>query len=310
MANDVSTARTAPAAGSGRRAAPSSSKGFARSSAPGGQSLPVATFLVAGLLTYGWTRRNSGNVTAETGIGYWLGIVGGLCMLLLILYPLRKRIRSLEFIGSIPGWFQIHMLLGVLGPALVVLHSNYSFGSTNSMAAMLAMLVVAGSGFIGRFLYSHVYQGFSGRKQTVRDSLVELERLRITLCHGQDSENPEKRDRSLELLTSYQTARLSESKTWLGSLACILSGPVSRSRFKGRMLDDFRNDVGAATRFDAEKKKRAFLVALKGYLRAIKRAEAFAFYERSFAAWHLLHLPLFAILVFATVAHIVAVHLY
>ncbi len=278
--------------------------------APGGQSLPVATLLVAGLLAYGWTQRDSGNVTSETGVGYWLGIVGGMMMLALLVYPLRKRLRSFAVLGSIPGWFQLHMLLGVLGPALVVLHSNFSLGSANSKAAMLAMLVVVGSGYIGRFLYSRIYQGFSGRKQSAREFLVELERLRVTLCHSSDSEGLKMQGGTPELLTKYQSMRMSESHNWLGSLGCIISGPVSRSRIRAKLLKEIRRELVATTPLQRARKEGAFRVALSRFLRAIRRAEAFAFYERSFAAWHLLHLPLFTILILSTIAHIVAVHLY
>ena len=46
------------------------------------------------------------------------------------------------------------------------------------------------------------------------------------------------------------------------------------------------------------------------YFSEFNKTAAFVFYERLFALWHVLHLPLFAILVFAAVLHVVAVHLY
>jgi hypothetical protein len=45
-------------------------------------------------------------------------------------------------------------------------------------------------------------------------------------------------------------------------------------------------------------------------LAAVRKAAAFAFYERLFRLWHVLHLPLFFILIMAAVIHIVAAHLF
>ena len=46
------------------------------------------------------------------------------------------------------------------------------------------------------------------------------------------------------------------------------------------------------------------------YFAAVNRAAAFAFYERLFALWHVLHLPFFILLVLAAIVHVIAVHLY
>ena len=57
-------------------------------------------------------------------------------------------------------------------------------------------------------------------------------------------------------------------------------------------------------------RKEAALLHLEQYLAAIRKAAAFAVYERMFALWHVLHMPMFFLLVFAAVVHVIAVHLY
>jgi hypothetical protein len=42
----------------------------------------------------------------------------------------------------------------------------------------------------------------------------------------------------------------------------------------------------------------------------LQRAAAFRFYERMFALWHVLHVPLLFLLIAATTVHVIAVHLY
>jgi hypothetical protein len=43
---------------------------------------------------------------------------------------------------------------------------------------------------------------------------------------------------------------------------------------------------------------------------ALQKAAALAFYSRLFALWHMMHLPLFFLLIVTALTHIVAVHLY
>jgi hypothetical protein len=49
---------------------------------------------------------------------------------------------------------------------------------------------------------------------------------------------------------------------------------------------------------------------LRHYFAAVNRAAAFAFYERLFALWHILHMPLFVLLILAAIVHVVGAHLY
>jgi hypothetical protein len=105
-------------------------------------------------LLLGWYKSEDGDITPETGTGYWLGIAGASALLLLLVYPLRKRIRSLRSLGSVSAWFRLHMILGIIGPTLILFHSNFKLGSLNSNVALFSMLTVAASGLIGRYLYA------------------------------------------------------------------------------------------------------------------------------------------------------------
>ena len=132
------------------------------------------TIIALGL---GWLLRDYGLIDAKDGLGYWLGILGGSMMLVLILYPLRKRIRALRFLGRTTHWFKAHMILGILGPVLVLYHSNFQLGSFNSRVALYCMLLVAGSGVIGRHIYARIHSGLYGKK-------TNLEELRLQLAES------------------------------------------------------------------------------------------------------------------------------
>ena len=129
----------------------------------------ISVFLVAG-----WLVRDLNLTTPEHGTGYWLGIIGGSLMLSVLLYPLRKKVRFLHRLGSTRRWFRMHMILGLLGPLLVLYHCNFKLGSFNSRVALYCMLLVAVSGIVGRHFYAAIHRGLYGRKLTLGELQKEL----------------------------------------------------------------------------------------------------------------------------------------
>jgi hypothetical protein len=56
-------------------------------------------FFLSGFAIYvGWILKDKNYLTAENGTGYMLGIIGSAMMLILLLYPMRKRFRFMS------GW--------------------------------------------------------------------------------------------------------------------------------------------------------------------------------------------------------------
>ena len=108
-------------------------------------------------------------LSPKNGLGYGLGIVGGVMLVLQSMYAVRKRMPSLSFLGSVPTWFQWHILLGVIAPVVILLHCGFSLGATNSNIALFSMLLVAGSGIFGRHFYSKIHRGLNGRRSTLSD---------------------------------------------------------------------------------------------------------------------------------------------
>jgi hypothetical protein len=106
-----------------------------------GSQLPVASYL-----------------SPKYGLGYALGIIGGLMLFAQSLYAVRKLVPSLGFLGSVRTWFQWHILLGTTAPVLILMHCGFRLGATNSNIALFAMLLVAASGLLGRFLDSKLRQ--------------------------------------------------------------------------------------------------------------------------------------------------------
>jgi hypothetical protein len=266
---------------------------------------------ILGALLVGWLNRDQDYLTPESGLGYWLGIAGASFMLLLLLYPLRKRVTSLRAIGSVAFWFRLHMALGLVGPTLILFHANFSFGSLNSNVAMLAMLIVATSGAVGRYLYGKIHLGLYGYKAQVRDILADIEIMKRALGDGLPAG-----DRIVEQLNAFAKQATGVPRNFLGALCTLPPLAIRAHVIRHRLSRDVRTTITAEarrcgwSRRTREQRIGAIAELVGLHLAAVRKAAAFAFYERLFGLWHVLHLPLFFILVLAAAVHVVAAHLF
>ena len=253
---------------------------------------------VVGLILLGLSLRGRGWIDPEYGLGYALGIVGGSMMLVLLAYPLRKRVRRVpRKLGTVGFWFRFHMLLGLLGPLAVLYHAQFTWGSLNSAVAMAAMIVVASSGLIGRFLYSRVHRGYSDRKLELRSLRQEMDR---ELDELEAIGIP--RGAFLERLQNLEGRAVQAGTAFWSSAAAVVGLGFETRRAKKELRQMLGAQGGAS---DA-----VIHTAFAEFFEAVRRAAEFAFYDRLLRLWHLLHLPLFFLMVAAVILHIVAVHMY
>ena len=49
---------------------------------------------------------------------------------------------------------------------------------------------------------------------------------------------------------------------------------------------------------------------IRDYMSLVGRVAQFSFYERLFALWHILHLPIFLLMIVSALFHVLAVHMY
>lgn len=266
----------------------------------------VFTAVLAAALFIGWRINEEGHLTAESGIGYWLGIAGSLAMLALLLYPLRKRLGPVRWIGSIASWFRLHMMLGLIGPALILVHCNFKAGSLNSTVALVAMLLVAGSGIVGRYFYGRIHMGLYGRKARVEEILGDCGSLHDAI----GAELPAG-ERIIAALEAHAARSLAA-----GLPARFLLQRGRSRRLRRKLVRDARLLIGeqGAQRGWSRREQRRRVAQVREhlglYFSAVDKAATFGIYDRLFAAWHIAHLPMFLLLVIAAIVHVVAVHLY
>lgn len=90
-----------------------------------------------------------------TTLGLVLGFLALGLILLLMAFGVRKR-RYKSTLGTLSGWLQAHIYLGLLVVVVVVLHAGFQFRDTLATAAFWCLLLVVASGLIGVVGYSVV----------------------------------------------------------------------------------------------------------------------------------------------------------
>ncbi len=273
-------------------------------------TLPRVFFLfTVALLAWGYSFPTEQYLTPQSGAGYALGIVGGSSMLLLLVYPLRKRVRALSFIGTTKRWFQAHMALGVIGPVLILFHSNFGLGAANSNVALACMLIVSGSGLFGRYFYTRIHHGLHGRKASLAELRDYAEKLRwVTTAVDFLPDLVSRIDREEQGIVARCEASLVLARPLVGFAGVF----TARRRLHHYVAQQVRNLGGHAA--DSRVRRRQLRRTAGAYiddrLAATRRVVEFAAFERLFSLWHALHLPLFLMLLVAGIAHVIAVHVY
>lgn len=263
------------------------------------------TIGVLATLCFGWLHRDDNYLSAETGAGYILGIVGGSLMLILLLYPLSKRMALLTRFIPIRYWFGIHMFLGTVGPVLILFHSNFHLGSTNSNIALFSMLLVAGSGVIGRYIYTNIHHGLYGTRITLKElkQKTENEHAELVNLYAVD----EKLNSSLEKM---EEKALRPYTSLTSSLLHVIYLAVNAHRFKRNVLKLLKNSLQETSENKSMPDSKIVAHLVMNYTLALRQTAAFRVYERLFSMWHILHLPLFFMMIFTAIIHIFAVHMY
>ena len=267
--------------------------------------------LLAAMMVLGWLIRDYNFINPEQGTGYWLGIMGGSMMLVLLLYPLRKRIRLLHALGPTKYWFRLHMIFGLLGPLLILYHCNFQLGSFNSKVALYCMLLVAGSGIIGRHFYARIHRGLYGRKTSLKELQQELA-ASVEKSHGLASLMPGLVTELDEVARDMQGCQFTQSLGVGRSLRWTFTHLFMRLH----LLLIARRELRAAAAEsdiiarDYKRIRRTASKYIRDFTNLTGRVAQFSFYERLFALWHVFHLPIFFMMVLSALVHVLAVHMY
>jgi hypothetical protein len=245
------------------------------------------------------------------GVDYWLGVAGGSTMLLVFLYPVRKYVRPMFGLGSVRWWLWAHLVFGLAGPWLILVHSQFRFGSMNAGVALICMIVVVLSGIVGRFLYVHIHAGLNGEVTTLKElqqkaGLVE-EAARSKLHFAPNVE---------QALLAFEDEVLKARPDWKTYMSQVVWLPIKQRLVESRCrkeLGEVMQAMAAQRGWSDADRARSQKHAerrVQRYLNAVVRVAQFTAYERLFALWHVAHLPFVYMLVLTAIVHVIAVHAY
>jgi hypothetical protein len=269
-------------------------------------------YLLLGFLVYAaWQLSRLPELALGTDASYWLGVAGGTMMLLLFTYPLRKHLRFMHRWGKVKWWFMVHMMLGIGGPMLILVHSTFKIGSLNAGVALISMIIVALSGVIGRFLRVRIHRGLHGERTTLRELQAragfDQKEARSRLSFAPEVE---------ELLQQFEQRELEAEPSMLTHLRQVAILPMQRwvayNNCSAALRRPLRK-IAKHRRWDSEELAEHDRLArklIRRYLDGVVRIAQFTAYERVFALWHVAHVPFVYLLVASAVVHVIAVHAY
>ncbi len=269
-------------------------------------------YLTLAILVWGtWRLSQLELFKSGDDTGYWIGVVGSVMMLLLLTYPLRKYVKFAHNWGSIRVWFWLHIILGVLGPLLILLHSNFNTHSMNAAVAFYSMIIVAGSGVAGRFIFQRVNRGLHGEQtdlQTLmRNAGLDKEDARSRLAFAPSVE---------QRLKDFEQREQGVERGWVPNFRAVFWLPVLQFiayRKCAAELDALLPKMAASQNWSAEDLKRRRTRAKKmvdRYLNSVVRISQFEAYSFLFSLWHVAHVPFVYVLIMTALVHIYAVHAY
>ena len=228
-------------------------------------------------------------------IGNALGIVGGVLLLLMYLYPLRKRWKWLSMKGKTKNWLDYHILMGLVGPVLITFHSSFKLSGVAG-CAYWSMIAVVLSGIVGRYLYGRIPHKLG----VVEMSVDEAEQLCGDLARQIRAQNilTERELQPLLALPSLEEVRAMP----LGkALVVIVALDVRRAWTMWRL----RWKVGVHVSGHAD--VRGALTAIRKQAALSKDALFLGKVQQMFRMWHVVHRPFSYSLAILATLHIMVV---
>jgi len=269
----------------------------------------VLTSLILALIGFGWINWDAINLQAEGDFTYNSGLVGGITMLVILLYALRKRARMLRKAGNMEVWYYFHLLGGVLGPLIIVFHTGFTIKSINSGVALFTMITIVLSGLFGRYIYTRI--GYSLHRKLL--AIKESEKQLMDTLQSYDSPLGEKIERRL---SNFALSCLTGPRSLLklpmrlvairgSAAACYVKASTDlTTMLKTTAKREGLSNVDIKGRLSREKEQ------LREHISAVANIAHSHLFERVLVKWRILHIPLLYILVITGSFHVLAVHMY
>lgn len=227
--------------------------------------------------------------------GHFLGILGSLLMLMTeLLYSLRKRWRLIRF-GQVRHWLSFHIFTGIVGSALVLMHTGLAFRGLAGLTMLLTGVVVA-SGFLGRYIYTAVPRTVAGIEIDRRQLRAQEARQRQALVAWAADKS-----HRMQALVQRETARGGSDLSPLALFTRAIEEWLDRRALKT-----------AIKALDREEQARMAEIEhlLRQQQRLLRQIRSLQSARRVLSWWHTFHVPLGLTLFSSMFIHIAAVVYY
>lgn len=221
------------------------------------RTIAIFATAIAILTTYGIAWLESGRLGHAS---YFTGITCLCCLLLLMVYGMRRRIPVLP-LGNASTWTQIHIYTGLFATAVYVMHVPALIGSGIFECGLsLVFWMVSASGFYGIYASRTVPKRLTSVEGQYRFDQIPFHRVQLSDTAAGLLENVRQQS-TLRVLGAYYTTYLKPFFDHRPSLAYVLvpSGNRRRNLLSGlKELDRYLEEEGRTTagRFAALVRRR------------------------------------------------------
>ena len=252
-------------------------------------------FLIIGLVTFFYLfvviLRGSVPAAGEF-FGHSLGILGLLLMIMTeTLYSLRKRSHNARW-GRMASWLNFHIITGLVGPYLALLHTSWKFNGLAGIVMLLTAIVVL-SGFVGRYIYTAVPRTADGIELESADLEFQIHDIQSEMERWLSTQNESTRVLA-NRLSSWAIEKHSQTGWVWGRYFYDL-------RFRRRWNQELKLLEPGARKQAAEMER---MLARRRQLD--RQVESLSAARRMLALWHAVHIPIGMALFTAVFIHIAA----
>jgi hypothetical protein len=252
-------------------------------------------FLIIGITSFFYliVVTLTGSVpAAREFFGHSLGILGLLLMIMTeTLYTMRKRSRNANW-GRMASWLNFHIITGLVGPFLALLHTSWKFNGLAGIVVLLTSLVVL-SGFIGRYIYTAVPRSADGVE--IESAVIEQQIFQIQTQMDRWLATQSEETRQLAARISSLMIEKHSQTGW------VLGRFFSDMRFQQQWKREVSR-LAPAARAQANQMEKM----LQRRRELDRQVESLTAVRRMLALWHAIHIPFGMALFTSAGIHIVA----
>jgi hypothetical protein len=230
-------------------------------------------------------------------VGLALGVAGFALFLFMWLYVLRKHVRWLAWTGAVGSWLRVHIVVGLSLPVVVAAHAGWRFDGLIGLG-YFAMLVVAISGVVGRYLYTRIPRRQSGVEMSL-DEVGQERRALLTRIAAATGLEPAAVERALALDPApYQ------GLDPVRAVVRMVRDDLQRARLIRRLRDQWSRPRAGTARLDSRSLAETLRLARRE-IALQQEARLLEATRRLFGAWHVFHRPFAATALLAVVVHVI-----